>query len=98
MIDCRYCNGTHPQLRTLGLNCLKLRLLSYLGLRPIAVLICFIFNNLQSSQETQNPGFGPWGFAPLPGTISNINILCGFRVLRRSFVRFVQGVSGWPLH
>ncbi|SRR6266851_7193281 len=35
---------------------------------------------------------------PPPGTISNTNILCGFRVLPRSLVRCVRGVSGWQLH
>jgi hypothetical protein len=35
---------------------------------------------------------------PLPGTISNTNILCGFRILRRSLVGCVRGISSWPFH
>lgn len=34
------------------------------------------------------------GSPPPPGTISNTNILCGFRVLRRSLVRCVRAISG----
>jgi hypothetical protein len=32
-----------------------------------------------------------------PGTISNTNILCGFRTLPRSLVRCVRGASGWKV-
>jgi hypothetical protein len=38
------------------------------------------------------------GFNSPPGTISNTNVVFGFRVLPRSLVRCSRAVSGWPVH